>query len=190
MDYFTADLHFGHENAVRFDHRPFSNAEDMFIQMRKLWNEKISDNDDVWILGDVTCGKKPDVMRYVSALNGRKHLIYGNHDRNIITSLELQGLFVECCHLRFLQSEGRVLFLSHYPIADWYGMYHGSFHIYGHIHKKIDDVFRFMTAGQRGQHAFNAGCMINGYVPVTFDELVENNLKFREQNTYEKEEIQ
>ena len=47
-----------------------------------------------------------------------------------------------------------------------------------------------LTAGERGQHAFNAGCMINGYVPVTFNELVENNLKFREQNTYDKEETQ
>lgn len=28
-------------------------------------------------------------------------------------------------------------------------------------------------------HALNAGCMINNYVPVTFDELVENNVAFK-----------
>ena len=29
------------------------------------------------------------------------------------------------------------------------------------------------------EHALNAGCMINNYVPVTFDELVENNMIFK-----------
>ena len=188
MDLFTSDLHFGHENAVRFDHRPFIDATDMFEKMKKLWNDKVNDNDDVWILGDVTCGNIIPPEQYISQLRGRKHLIYGNHDRNIIMSPEAQALFVECCHLRYLQSEGRVLFLSHYPIADWYGMRHGSFHIYGHIHTDTGDVYKFMTAGDRGQHAFNAGCMINGYAPVSFEELVENNLRFREQEASRQEE--
>lgn len=29
--------------------------------------------------------------------------------------------------------------------------------------------------------ALNAGCMINGYVPVSFAELVYNNKKFQEE---------
>lgn len=31
----------------------------------------------------------------------------------------------------------------------------------------------------RFDKALNAGCMINGYRPVTLDELIENNLRFR-----------
>ena len=31
--------------------------------------------------------------------------------------------------------------------------------------------------------ALNAGCMINGYMPVTFKELVRNNVLFEKDNT-------
>ena len=180
MDLFISDTHFGHENAVRFDPRPFRDAEEMFSVMKMRWNEKVRDADDVWILGDVSLDKSHDAGYYISQLKGRKHLIYGNHDRAIIRSPKIQSMFEECCHLRYLESEGRVLFLSHYPIADWYKSHHGSYHIYGHIHADRGEVFKFMSDGVRGEHAFNAGCMINGYVPVTFDELRANNLRFRQ----------
>ena len=31
--FFTADMHFGHENVIRFDKRPFSSLEDMDREM-------------------------------------------------------------------------------------------------------------------------------------------------------------
>ena len=39
-----------------------------------------------------------------------------------------------------------------------------------------DEVSEFMS---RFEKALNAGCMLNGYRPVTLDELIENNLRFR-----------
>lgn len=33
---------------------------------------------------------------------------------------------------------------------------------------------------RKKDRALNAGCMINNYVPVTFDELVANNKAFKE----------
>ena len=32
--------------------------------------------------------------------------------------------------------------------------------------------------------ALNAGCMINQYIPVTFEELMRNNQWFREEEAY------
>lgn len=29
MNLYTGDLHFGHKNVIQFDHRPFSNVEEM-----------------------------------------------------------------------------------------------------------------------------------------------------------------
>ena len=46
-----------------------------------------------------------------------------------------------------------------------------------------DDVYQFMS---RFDHALNAGCMLNGYRPVTLDELIENNRLFRQEEKMEK----
>lgn len=39
-----------------------------------------------------------------------------------------------------------------------------------------EDTFKIMS---QKEHALNAGCMINYHVPVTFDELIENNMIFK-----------
>ena len=72
--------------------------------------------------------------------------------------------------------EKRQITLCHYPIVEWNAYFYGSWHIYGHIHNKKEDTFKVMS---QKEHALNAGCMINNYVPVTFDELVENNMLFK-----------
>ncbi|MBR1864250.1 MAG: hypothetical protein IJ806_09210 [Ruminococcus sp.] len=77
--------------------------------------------------------------------------------------------------MRYLDSEGRSLFMSR--------LRHGTCHVYGHKNANKDEVYEFMTRGRRGRPAFNAGCMINGCVPVTFEELKENNIRSRQTDT-------
>jgi len=60
------------------------------------------------------------------------------------------------------------LCLCHYPLAEWFGFYKGHYHIYGHIHNHDDETARFMKTRER---AFNAGCMLYGYTPVTLEEM-------------------
>lgn len=68
--------------------------------------------------------------------------------------------------------------LCHFPIAEWNGYMHGSWHIYGHIHSKKDETYQFMRTRER---ALNAGCMINNYTPATINELIRNNLAFQKE---------
>lgn len=49
-------------------------------------------------------------------------------------------------------------------------------HIYGHIHNRKDGVYQYMRTLEK---ALNAGCMLNGYEPVTFRELIENNVVYK-----------
>ena len=77
-----------------------------------------------------------------------------------------------------ISDEGRRIILCHYPLAEWDAFYRGSYHIYGHIHNKKEDTFQLMSMVK---NAYNAGCMINNYSPVSFNELVRNNQYFREQ---------
>ena len=39
MNLYTSDLHFEHKNVIQFDHRPFSNVEEMDAFIMQCWNK-------------------------------------------------------------------------------------------------------------------------------------------------------
>ena len=49
--------------------------------------------------------------------------------------------------------------------------------VFGHIHGTTDADYWLLIA--RNEKMLNAGVDINGYAPVTFDEMVENNAKHK-----------
>ena len=51
--FFTSDLHFGHENVLRFDSRPFATVEEMDSELIRRWNAKVGRGDLVYVLGDM-----------------------------------------------------------------------------------------------------------------------------------------
>lgn len=61
-------------------------------------------------------------------------------------------------------------------IENWNARVTNNDHIYGHIHNGENDIAQFMYSRER---ALNAGCMLNGYMPVTFEELVWNRSNVR-----------
>ena len=79
--------------------------------------------------------------------------------------------------LQMIRDGENEIILCHYPIAEWNGYFHGSWHIYGHIHASRNEAYEFMRTKER---ALNAGCMINDYTPASFNELIRNNRIFRE----------
>lgn len=67
--------------------------------------------------------------------------------------------------------------MCHYPMLEWYRSFHGTWHIYGHIHNLRERTYEIM---RDIDHALNAGASVNNYAPASFRELVENNKRFRE----------
>ena len=61
--------------------------------------------------------------------------------------------------------------LSHYPMADWQGMNHGSWHLHGHIHSSGDAYNEFNR--KQGLLRYDVGVDANDYAPVSLDELKE-----------------
>ena len=51
MIYYIADMHFGHKNVLRFDNRPFADTELMDEVLIHNWNERVTDEDTVYVLG-------------------------------------------------------------------------------------------------------------------------------------------
>ena len=81
MKFFAiADLHFGHKNIIKYCNRPFENTDEMDRALIKNWNETVSNNDTVLVLGDVGFGSKEYIGSLIKQLNGKKILIMGNHD--------------------------------------------------------------------------------------------------------------
>lgn len=175
MIYYTSDLHIGHANALRFDNRPFADLDEEERAIIANWNSRVRDGDDVYILGDVFFKYKNDMTKFLSQLHGRLHLVVGNHDQKLLADETAMARFVSVEKLEAVNDNGRLVVLCHFPIAEWYKKPHGAYHVYGHIHRKVDETTRFMLSCER---AFNAGCMINGYYPCTLEELEENKKAF------------
>lgn len=79
--FLIADLHFGHENVIKYTSQPFVNAEEMNQRLIEYWNSVVGNDDLVYVLGDFTLSRKMNVIKnLVNILNGKKILIMGNHD--------------------------------------------------------------------------------------------------------------
>ena len=180
MNYYISDTHFGHFNCIRFDNRPFASAEEMDAEIIRRWNEKVSDGDDIYFLGDLTYRSVQPAGWYLAQLKGRKHLIIGNHDRQMLMDPE---------SMRFWQTVDKILTITehykgnktkvtlcHYPMVTWPGAGIGGFHVYGHVHCNLPNWLNtaFWPPG-----ALNAGCMIINYAPATLEELIQFNKSFR-----------
>ena len=80
MNYYISDLHIGHTNALAFDARPFKTIEENDETIKNNWNSVVGLDDDVYLLGDISWYGSTKTLEYYSQLNGRIHLIKGNHE--------------------------------------------------------------------------------------------------------------
>ena len=178
MILYTSDLHFGHSNVIRFDHRPFKDVDEMDVTLIKFWNERVQPDDEVYIVGDLCYRSSREPEWYLRQLKGKKHLIVGNHDGVILKSPKALSYFESVDKMSEINDNGRRVILCHYPLAEWDAFFRGSSHVYGHIHNKREGTFEIMS---RLENAYNAGCMINNFAPASFNELVRNNRYWREE---------
>ena len=176
MIYYISDLHIGHKNCLRFDERPFTDVQEMEKEMIRQWNQKVKTADDVYILGDVFFRYKDRYADFLRQLHGKLHLITGNHDYPLLKDQEAMSCFADVDKIRMITDNGRYVVLCHYPIISWDKKHYGSYHVYGHVHKQINEDVLFMMKQEK---AFNAGSMINGYVPCCLEELEQNNRIFQ-----------
>ncbi len=175
MVYFTADTHFDHANIIRFCNRPFTTAVEMNEALIANWNRKVHGDDTVYILGDMFF-RTEDPRPILQRLKGKKHLIVGNHDSQWMKMVELSHYFESLDYYLETCDGQRKLTLCHFPQMCW-NHQKRSFMIHGHIHENTDmDYWPLIVARE---NLLNAGCDINNYEPVTFEELVENNRKFK-----------
>lgn len=190
-NFYIADLHLEHTNVLRFDPRPFRNTQEMFHVMKQNWNQRITDNDTVYILGDFIWAKEPQWAGIVSQFNGKKILIRGNHDPKEY-SKECRKLFVDIRDMLEITDSGKHVIMSHYPIPCYKGDYNPDcYMLYGHVHntreaeytREMRNMIRQRINGTRGEplgQLLHVGCMepYMNYTPRTLNEIIQGDAKY------------
>ncbi|OUQ12533.1 hypothetical protein B5E87_09670 [Massilimicrobiota sp. An142] len=192
MNYYISDLHILHKNVCgegnNFDNRPFETMKEMMEYIKYHWNKKITNADDVYILGDMCWKENEEAIQFVSTLKGKKHLILGNHDRCKDGRYAQQ--FVEIVPYKevkeFINGKQYRLILSHYPIMFWNHQHRlkdnvpVNIHLYGHLHNSQEEAIyqSFIQALNNEYHieciARNVGCMMPyiHYEPRNIQEIL------------------
>lgn len=202
MKYYISDFHFGHARINdRIDHRGFETVEDMDAYIISQWNSRVKDEDEVFILGDLSIsGDGETVNRLLKKMCGRKTLLIGNHDSYLADPLFRAELFERITPYLETEDNGRRVVLCHYPIMFYNGQYcrnkdgqPKTYMLYGHVHNGPDElaVMEYQNNMRKHQREnsftgnmetvpcqmINCFCMFSDYVPLTLDEWVQADKK-------------
>lgn len=176
--FYIADLHLGHSNIIRLSKRPFNNVAEMDNALIDNWNKVVSDEDDVYIVGDFSF--KSNAYEYIKLLSGKKHLVKGNHDKSIIKDSKCKQEFISIKDIDKVNDDNQMIVLCHYPMVEWDGFFRGSKHFYGHIHNNTENATYQIVKSI--PNAYNVGVDILDYAPREYDEVVWYNQKFNNEH--------
>lgn len=139
--------------------RPFSSVEEMNDTIIHNWNSKVTDDDEVYCLGDWCFDARGD---FLDSLNGKIHAIRGNHDRRF---LDANGHRLESINdiLTVKDGDYRIV-LCHYRIYEWPDFYRKTLHFHGHSHGQLTSTKRAIDVGMDNP-SWN-------FAPVTLDEIL------------------
>ena len=169
MIFYTADLHFHYKPFL--PGRPFASVEEMDEAIIRLWNETVTDRDTVYVVGDVGYNGGYVPGDALGRLQGRKHLIRGNHDTGFENAPKLFDYFETVTDFNEIDDGETHILLCHYPI-----LYRKrGYMIHGHLHQTRGPEYDILRQMPR---MLNAGVDVNFYRPVTLAQLVENNRAF------------
>ncbi len=176
MNFYISDMHWGQEDTIAYDQRPFKNAAECYLFMREQWNQTVTPADHVYIIGDCLSAQVDNIGDYLEGLNGHLHLVIGNHDTHLVNHKDAYKYFDHMEQILEITDGEHIVVMCHYPMACWLHKNNEKcIHVFGHLHKNAAADVQYIN---RSGTACNAGCMINHYKPVTIQELLENNAVF------------
>ena len=158
-------------------HRGFQDEYYHNVHLIEEWNKVVNKRDVTYILGDVTM-EKTDPYYNLDALNGRKIVVLGNHDRwqHIPELLKyVDGVAGMIDYKGFA--------LTHAPIhPSEMGFYRGNIHAHIHHVNKLEEVIalkHYADNDERAATLVKYHCVdahVINYKPLTIDELLQKNL--------------
>ena len=147
MNFFTSDTHFGDDEVLKQDLRPFKNAKQFAKILIKTWNKQAGKNDTIYVIGDfVDCdgegfeGWKSAIL-LVKKIKAQTILVVGNNEERIIKYYFENNFdkfkeyclsigFKDVCKNMIINMREKYFFLTHKPL-DYNPNY---FNLFGHTH--------------------------------------------------------
>lgn len=121
------------------------------------WNAKVNQNDTIYHLGDFCFSDEHIGQSILDRLNGKKHLIIGNHDK---VGTRLRG-WESISHYKEVSIDGQFIILCHYAMRVWNKSHHGAIQLYGHSHGNLPGTNQSLDVG--------VDCW--DYSPITLTEI-------------------
>lgn len=166
--WFSSDNHWGHANIIVYSKRPFSSVEEMDEMLIQYHNQVVKPGDTTYFLGDFCFGDEKKIKSILNRLNGNKHLILGNHDKNIRKSPKNYSggrFFASIQDYKEISVEGQKIILFHYGCRVWNKSHNSSWLLYGHSHGSLPPFGKSVDVG------VDAKFIHDEYRPTEFSEL-------------------
>ena len=174
MIYLSSDLHFNHDRAFIYQPRGFNSIEEMNEQIIQNFNEIITDEDELYLLGDIMLGGADSLeagLILLNRLHGQIHIVRGNHDtdKKWFAYAEACPRVVEVENAIYLKHNGYHFYLSHYPTytanLEKESLKQCLINLYGHTHQK-DNFFQDIP------WAYHIGVDSHHCKPVNIDDII------------------
>ncbi len=175
MLFFTSDTHFGSEDTLIRENRPFKNSRAFDKYVLNLWNKQTKPDDIIYHLGDFFNYHAKDenswtqTLSYVKRLKANIILVIGNNEQRVIEN-HFNGNFETfrkfCVNQGFkdvktdceLELNGQKFYLNHYPSKHknhW-------INLFGHTHR---------ATGLWKPYGLNVGCDLNHFFLYSENEI-------------------
>lgn len=161
--FFTSDTHFGDARTFALSKRPFADLAEMDATLVERWNATVGADDVVYHLGDVGHLAHDALAVPLAQLHGRIHLVLGNNDDR--ARIVATDRFETINELREIEIGGQVLFLCHYPLRDWPHKKRGGWHLFGHVHGRLNKDPLGLS--------YDVGTDMHGFAPVPYETIAQ-----------------
>lgn len=163
-----SDLHIGHDKDFLYKPRGFQSIEDHNQTLIENIKACVGENDDFYILGDLTLGDLDAAAAYLRQIPGHVHVILGNHDTDRrVEFYESLGWDVQFATV--IRYGKQRFYLSHYPTntanpgEDFLSL--ATVSVYGHTHQdwhwSSDHPFSFCVCPEA-----------NNNFPLSLEEII------------------
>jgi calcineurin-like phosphoesterase family protein len=182
MIYVSSDLHFGHDRGFIYEPRGFSSIQEHDEAIIERFNSVVRPDDDLYLLGDQMLGDNEHGLDCLRQLNGKLHILFGNHDtdtRKGLYLLDLSNAVEILGYAEMLKYRKWRFYLSHYPtitdnLNDISKPWEQVKCLYGHTHQKTNFY-------NDNPLLYHVGVDSHDCYPVSIDQIVEDiKMKFLE----------
>lgn len=134
------------------------------------WNSLVTNDDDGYILGDLMLGS-PENIEFIRQLNGKLHIVYGNHDTPFRRDLynKLPNL-VEANWAIVLDYKKYHFYMSHFPTLtgnlEKESLKQMTLNLYGHTHQNSNFY-------EDRPYMYHVGVDSHDGYPVSLDKIIK-----------------